>query len=109
VRRIAQTNVAHWNPVLHHEGEMIGLFYKVGPSVYGWKTHYVTSNDGGLGWRMPRELVTNEKLPRGPVKNRIIRLSNGDWLAPGSIEKNNHWETTGMPLLTALPTAVKPG
>src|SRR6266545_598344 len=36
VRSIAQAGVAHWNPVLHHVGEAIWLFYKTGPSVHVW-------------------------------------------------------------------------
>jgi predicted neuraminidase len=92
-RRIfAETGLAHWNPVLHVDGRRIWIFYKVGPTVHDWTTRTAFSEDGGESWSAPRPLVPGDKSPRGPVKNKMITLSNGDWLAPGSVETEQYWD-----------------
>jgi len=42
-------------------------------------------------WSQPGELVPGDIGGRGPVKNKLIKLQNGDWLAPASIETNTLW------------------
>lgn len=91
VRAIAETGVAHWNPVLHRQDGRIWLFYKVGSDVHCWTTRYVISDDDGASWSAPRALVAGDTLPRGPVKNKLLVMSNGEWLAPGSTEDDRHW------------------
>lgn len=91
-RTIFQDGLAHWNPVLHYQMGKLWLFYKVGPDVHSWTTRYVTSCDEGLTWSQPKELVENNALPRGPVKNKLLVMSNGEWLAPGSIEDDRYWD-----------------
>lgn len=91
-RLIAETGLAHWNPVLHHEDGATWLFYKVGPTVHDWVTRWVVSHDQGLSWSTPQELVAGDTLPRGPVKNKLIVMSNGEWLAPSSIENEATWD-----------------
>ncbi|MBK5143669.1 exo-alpha-sialidase [Budviciaceae bacterium BWR-B9] len=91
-RAIAQDGLAHWNPVLHYQCGTLWLFYKVGPDVHHWITRYVTSGDGGYSWSQPQELVPGDPLPRGPVKNKLLVMSNGEWLAPSSIENDRYWD-----------------
>jgi predicted neuraminidase len=86
-----EPGLPHWNPVLHAEGARLWLFYKVGASVHVWRTRCAESGDGGATWSPPRDLVPGDPLPRGPVKNKLVVLSNGDWLAPGSIETASTW------------------
>ena len=91
-RLVAEAGLAHWNPVLHSEGGTTWLFYKVGPTVHDWVTRWVVSHDQGLCWSTPQELVAGDSLPRGPVKNKLIVMSNGEWLAPSSIESEAIWD-----------------
>ncbi|AHG21530.1 hypothetical protein Z042_19405 [Chania multitudinisentens RB-25] len=91
-RTIACAGLAHWNPVLLKERNNLWLFYKVGPNVHEWKTRYVTSQDQGITWSTPAELVAGDALPRGPVKNKLLVTSDGSWLAPGSTEDDRYWD-----------------
>lgn len=45
-----------------------------------------------LCWGKPQELVPGDIGGRGPVKNKPIKLTNGDWLAPASIETDRAWK-----------------
>jgi predicted neuraminidase len=92
VRAFAEDGLAHWNPVLHAEGALVWLFYKVGPTVHEWTTRVAVSEDAGRTWSPPRPLVPGDAAPRGPVKNKLIVLASGDWLAPGSVETNRTWD-----------------
>jgi predicted neuraminidase len=77
----------HWNPVLFDDGTgTIHLFFKVGKRIKTWETWTSTSGDQGRTWSNPRELVPGDQGGRGPVKNKPIVLSDGSWLAPGSLE-----------------------
>ncbi|AJY47468.1 sialidase family protein [Martelella endophytica] len=91
-RLFAEHGLAHWNPVLLNEGNTVYLFYKVGPTVHDWVTRWSVSDDGGLTWSTPAELVPGDKAPRGPVKNKLLVMSNGGWLAPASIEAGKLWD-----------------
>lgn len=91
-RLFAEEGLAHWNPVLHVEDGQVWLFYKVGPSVHAWTTRVAHSDDGGRTWAPPRPLVPGDLTPRGPVKNKLIVLSDGTWLAPASIETETTWD-----------------
>lgn len=91
-RVIAEPGLAHWNPVLHQHAGRLGLFYKVGPDVHHWATRVTVSDDEGVTWSRPVALVGQDPLPRGPVKNKLLVMSNGEWLAPGSIEDDRHWD-----------------
>ena len=83
-------NIPHWNPVLFkHNNGNISLFFKAGKKIGKWKTFRCISEDGGLTFGEPRELVPgNTSGGRGPVKNKCIRLSSGRVLAPASSEKH---------------------
>ncbi|MBR6701826.1 MAG: exo-alpha-sialidase, partial [Clostridia bacterium] len=88
----AGANLPHWNPVLfrHNDGR-ISLFFKVGKIIPKWKTYRCISEDGGLTFSQPEELVPGDRSGgRGPVKNKCIRLSGGRILAPASAE-NRGW------------------
>jgi predicted neuraminidase len=91
-RLCAEPGLPHWNPVLHAEGNRVWLFYKVGATVHDWTTRTSYSADGGRTWDAARPLVPGATAPRGPVKNKLIVLSDGDWLAPGSVETEEVWD-----------------
>jgi predicted neuraminidase len=82
----------HWNPVLFKtpEGKII-LYFKVGKTIDQWETWYMTTDDHGKTWTQAQELVPGDSGGRGPVKNKLIVLSDGTWLAPASDEKNGVW------------------
>ncbi|WP_192579229.1 sialidase family protein [Dyadobacter aurulentus] len=83
---------AHWNPVLQKTADgKVTLYFKVGKEIAHWETWVKTSTDNGNTWSEAYELVTGDKGGRGPVKNKLIELSNGDWLA-GSSNEVNRWE-----------------
>lgn len=77
----------HWNPVLHRkdDGEL-QLYYKVGRLIKHWYTLIKTSKDQGLTWSDPVEIVAGDRGGRGPVRNKMVVLSDGAWLAPASTE-----------------------
>ena len=81
-------NMAHWNPVLFldEETNTIWLFYKEGTTPRTWYTLITKSTDDGATRSEPELLVEDDESPRGPVKNKMIELSDGTWLAPTSYE-----------------------
>lgn len=83
---------AHWNPVLQKtaDGKVI-LYFKVGKEIAQWETWVKTSSDNGETWSEAYELVKGDKGGRGPVKDKLIELSNGDWLA-GASNEVKRWE-----------------
>ncbi|MEC0231034.1 sialidase family protein [Paenibacillus alba] len=82
-----QEGLPHWNPVLHKKanGDLI-LFYKVGRLLKEWVTMTRVSQDHGRTWSDPQELVKGDRGGRGPVRNKVIVLADGTWLAPASSE-----------------------
>ncbi len=76
-----------WNPVLYNSGKDILLFYKVGPSPSEWWGELKISTDNGKTWsrssRLPEDIF-------GPVKDKPVRLKNGELLCPSSTE-NDGW------------------
>jgi predicted neuraminidase len=97
-------NKPHWNPVLFADEDVAYLFFQVSVdqpcsggrermSVYdGWETWWIRSEDQGETWSDPVELVVGDREGRGPVKNKPILLSNGDWLAGASVETADRWD-----------------
>lgn len=82
-----ENEVAHWNPVLFQkDNKELVLFYKVGDTIATWKTMVKYSNDCGETWSNERELVPGDVGGRGPVRNKVIQLSNGRILAAASSE-----------------------
>lgn len=89
-------DVAHWNPVLYrieHErtGEL-ALQFKVGRSFRSWRTWLARSRDGGRSFGSAAELVPGDRLARGAVRNKPIRLASGDYLAGSSTESWWRWD-----------------
>lgn len=84
--------IPHWNPVLFRkkDGRII-LYYKVGHKIPSWYTLSIYSDDGGITWSEPKELVPGDVGGRGPVKNKPIVLSDGTWAAPASLE-GKYWD-----------------
>lgn len=79
--------VAHWNPVLFAAPDgRVHLFFKVGATIHGWRSFTMSSPDGGQTWTYPVEFCAQDRIARGPVKNKPIVLSDGAWLAPASHE-----------------------
>lgn len=86
-------DLPHWNPVLFRIGnDKIILYFKVGKNIPNWKTIYTKSDDNGVTWSDLNEMVPNDVSGgRGPVKNKPVRLSDGTWLAPRSLESKTAW------------------
>ncbi|CAE6451918.1 unnamed protein product [Rhizoctonia solani] len=88
----AEDGITHWNPVLFtpnptQNPDRVILFYKTGTPIPRWKTWMIESMDGGENWSPRRELVYgDESGGRGPVKNPVIVLANGDWVSGASVE-----------------------
>ena len=77
----------HWNPVLFQSSkDKIYLFFKVGKQISCWQTWVKTSTDGN-SWSRAKELVKKDYGGRGPVRNKVLVLSNGTWLAGASNEQ----------------------
>jgi predicted neuraminidase len=84
---------AHWNPVLfrepptgRHPGS-VHLWFKAGSTIPGWRTWHQWSGDGGETWSEAAPWLAADTLPRGPVKNKPIVLSDGSWLVGFSDEQ----------------------
>lgn len=92
VRIAYEEELPHWNPILFaKEDGTVLLFYKVGRIISEWYTKLKISKDNGITWSEPVELVEGDRGGRGPVRNKVIKLSNGTMLAPGSTE-NGIWK-----------------
>lgn len=78
-------DIAHWNPVLFAFDEKIYLYYKIGKKPSSWTTYYRYSSDGE-NWSEEKLFAEGKLTGRGPTKNKPIVLSNGEILAPASIE-----------------------
>lgn len=88
-----EPDVPCWNPVLFAgEDGALFLYYKAGKTTAGWSTKVAVSHDNGYTWSQSQELVPGDKGGRGPVKNKIIRLSDGTWAAPASLEGETYWD-----------------
>lgn len=86
-------NDPHWNPVLFNAPDgKVYLYFKVGKEIDYWETWVQYTEDGGETWSEARELVPGDKGGRGPVRNHMLVLSNGAWLAPASIERDKVWD-----------------
>jgi predicted neuraminidase len=84
---------SHWNPVLFRtrSGE-INLYFKSGAKICDWITWVMRSEDEGITWSVPEELVPGDRSGgRGPVKNKPITLADGTIAAPASVERDI-WE-----------------
>ena len=85
-------NDPHWNPVLFDAPDgKVYLYFKVGKEIDYWETWVQYTEDGGDTWSEAKELVPGDKGGRGPVRNHMLVLSDGSWLAPASDEKNEVW------------------
>lgn len=80
-----------WNPVLFkpNANNILYLYYKVGPNPREWWGMVKTSADNGKTWSI------STRLPEGiygPIKNKPVKLKNGDILSPSSVEiSENRW------------------
>jgi len=79
----------NWNPVLYTlENGNVMLFYKAGRNISQWITKVIISEDNAKTWSEPAELVSGDTSGgRGPVRNKLIKISNSNLLAPTSTEK----------------------
>jgi len=84
------TRLPTWNPVLFQipGGDLI-LFYKIGPKPSEWWGMARRSSDDGKTWseaiRLPEGYI-------GPVKNKPVLLSNGNFICPSSTEGEGGWK-----------------
>jgi predicted neuraminidase len=84
-----EPGVPTWNPVLFRGADgRILLFYKEGPSPDTWTGAYKTSDDEGRTWSAPVYLPAGLL---GPIKDKPIRLANGDIVAGSSVESYRSW------------------
>jgi predicted neuraminidase len=92
-RQVAKIrNDAHWNPVLFgDETGTVYLFFKVGKEIPIWETWVTISEDNGITWSEPVELVKGDTGGRGPVRNKPVILSDGAWLV-GASHEEGLWE-----------------
>lgn len=90
-KKIAYGSEANWNPVLFCDTESrLLLFYKEGRKIADWRTYVITSTDNGATWGIPQELVQGDVGGgRGPVRNKLICLTDGRILAGASTERGN--------------------
>lgn len=92
-----EKNVPNWNPVLFRGGNgklecEIILFFKSGKRIPNWRTIYTISYDNGETWSSVHKLIPHDYSGgRGPVKNKPLRLSDGTWIAPRSLETPTTW------------------
>ena len=79
-----------WNPVLfkRDNGDIV-LFYKVGPTPQSWWGLYKISRDNGITWSAETKIPYNLL---GPIKNKPVRLSDGQILYPTSFETAEKWD-----------------
>lgn len=83
----------HWNPVLFLDPDgILHLYFKVGKEIDHWETWVQSSEDKGKTWSEARELVPGDRGGRGPVRNHMLVLSDGTWLAPASLERDKVWD-----------------
>ena len=106
-----------WNPVLFEAPDkVLMLFYKVGPSPESWWGMVRTSRDSGRTWTDARRLPDGIL---GPIKNKLVQLSDGTLVAPSSTESSErpstwrvHFERTtdaGLTWTAAFPSASADG
>ena len=88
-RRIAKVfpDVPHWNPVIYAIPGGVRVTFKVGREIPEWQSWHTESYDGGETWTEPRPYGA----ACGPVRSKPIRLSNGELLAPNSVETGESW------------------
>ncbi|HHX72999.1 MAG TPA: exo-alpha-sialidase [Clostridiales bacterium] len=94
-RAITPANmIADWNPTLYcNENGRLILIYKEGLDPRQWYSMVSYSDDMGKTWSQGEPLVFDDVGGRGPVKNKMIALSDGSLLAPASLEDTlNRWE-----------------
>lgn len=86
-------NDPHWNPVLFNAPNgKVYLYFKVGKEIDDWETWVQYTEDGGETWSEAKELVPGDRGGRGPVRNHMLVLSDGTWLAPASDENDRVWD-----------------
>ena len=87
-RRLTEDDgLPHWNPVLFRNADgSVTLFYKKGTPIAKWYTMVMTSTDDCRSFSAARELVPGDIGGRGPVRNKILKMSNGALAAPSSNE-----------------------
>jgi len=80
--------MAHWNPVLFLDpGKKLHLWFKVGDSPEVWETFHMESLDYKTWSKWDKLCPDDPNGGRGPVRGKPIVASNGDWMAPASIER----------------------
>ncbi|RKN84844.1 sialidase family protein [Paenibacillus ginsengarvi] len=88
-----ENDLPHWNPVLFLTASgTVQLYYKVGKKIPQWQTRIITSQDGGLTWSEPKELVPGDFGGRGPVRCKPIYTKDGKLVAPASVETKTEWD-----------------
>lgn len=77
----------HWNPVFYQSADgSVHLFYKVGRQIREWYTMHRAAEAPGDDFKLLGELVSGDRGGRGPVRCKVINLSDGSILAGASTE-----------------------
>ena len=82
---------AHWNPVLFvdDKGRLV-IHFKIGRFPDSWDTYRARLGANGK-WTAPRmmkaTMLACGKLTMGPVRNKMVTMSDGTIIAPSSIER----------------------
>ena len=86
---------AHWNPVLFRAPDgVVHLYFKVGRSIPRWETwHGVIMPNGKVFSDLSPLVPGDTSGGRGPVRNKMVVLSDGTWLAPASHERKMYYPT----------------
>ena len=84
-----------WNPVLYNERDNLYIYYKKGESVHSWKTILRIFSKNTNNWSEEQILPNDRGIPQGPVKNKLIKLSDNSFLAGSSIEGESYWKAYG--------------
>lgn len=63
--KLADGVEANWNPVLFYRADGVRLlFYKEGQQIASWRTMVMTSQNDGLSWTAPAELLFKKAAPK---------------------------------------------
>lgn len=87
VRLTEDDGLPHWNPVLlrRANGDVL-LYYKKDTPIAKWYTMVMISTDNCRTFSPAQELVPGDIGGRGPVRNKVLLMSNGAYAAPASNE-----------------------
>ncbi len=82
-KEIISDELPLWNPVLFYDSGLLALFFRRGEDIGSWNSFVMYSKDQGRTFGKPQILPEGFL---GPIKNKPVKMSNGEWLCGSSIE-----------------------